>query len=221
MRYRRSKNYKEKLEVFEGSVVVSLEDAKQCSWGEIFGNDRPLYLEVGMGKGQFIRSMAMLNLDNNYVGIEKIEPLLLGGAEKIVAQNIENIKLVALNANYLEEFFSEKSVEGIYLNFSDPWPKDRYANRRLTHKNMLKRYKDVLKEDGFIEFKTDNEALFDFSVEEMDSFGFSRIEYSRNLHEDMKGIEIITTEYEDKFRNMGKEIFFVKYSVKTLENVED
>ncbi|MGL5439402.1 MAG: tRNA (guanosine(46)-N7)-methyltransferase TrmB [Filifactoraceae bacterium] len=220
MRYRRRDNYKEKLKEFSGDIVINLEEARNKTWYEIFGNDNKLSLEIGMGKGKFLRSLATKNPNNNYVGIEKIEPLLLNSCEKISEEGLDNIKLMAVNANYLEEYFEEKSVESIYLNFSDPWPKNKNANKRLTHKNMLAKYKYILKNEGIIEFKTDNELLFDFSVLEMENFGFERIDYSRNLHFEKYVPEIITTEYEEKFKDLGKNIFFVRFLVKNLEKNE-
>lgn len=220
MRYRRSKNYKERIEKYYGNIIVEKFTDTKGKWEEIFGNQNPIHIEIGMGKGQFIRTMAINNPNINYIGIEKLEPLLLLNSEKIERENIKNTKLMSINANFLQEYFSDDEISGLYLNFSDPWPKKRDANKRLTHINMMKKYLNILKENSIIQVKTDNDNLFEFTLEEAESLKLNILEKYWDWSKEKEYINgNVKTEYETKFLEDGKPIHMVKFSSKKLENI--
>ena len=178
-------------------------------WREIFGNDNPIRIEIGMGKGKFITEMAMNNPDINYIGIEKYSSVLIRAVEKRRELEIDNLFFIRMDAVEIEDAFEKGEIDRIYLNFSDPWPKDRHAKRRLTSRQFFERYDKILKDDGIIEFKTDNKDLFDFSLKEVKETKFKVINYTYDLHGDTDA-EIyrgnVTTEYEDKFVEKGNKI---------------
>lgn len=178
-------------------------------WREIFENDNPIRIEIGMGKGKFITEMAMNNPDINYIGIEKYSSVLIRAVEKRRELEIDNLFFIRMDAVEIEDAFEKGEIDRIYLNFSDPWPKDRHAKRRLTSRQFFERYDKILKDDGIIEFKTDNKDLFDFSLEEVKETKFKVINYTYDLHGDTDA-EIyrgnVTTEYEDKFVEKGNKI---------------
>lgn len=178
-------------------------------WREIFGNDNSIRIEIGMGKGKFITEMAMNNPDINYIGIEKYSSVLIRAVEKRRELEIDNLFFIRMDAVEIEDAFEKGEIDRIYLNFSDPWPKDRHAKRRLTSRQFFERYDKILKDDGIIEFKTDNKDLFDFSLEEVKETKFKVINYTYDLHGDTDA-EIyrgnVTTEYEDKFVEKGNKI---------------
>ena len=149
--------------------VVQEPESCRGRWAEIFGNENPIHIEVGMGKGRFLMDMAVLHPEINYVGIEMYDSVLLRAVQKRekLETEIKNLFFIRMDARQLPEVFAEGEVDRIYLNFSDPWPKDRHAKRRLTSHEFLARYEKILKKDGTLEFKTDNKDLFDFSLEEM------------------------------------------------------
>ena len=176
-------------------------------WNEIFGNDHPIRIEIGMGKGRFIMDLAARNPDINYLGMERYESVLYRGLQKLEENPLPNLRLLCEDAALLPDFFEKGELDRIYLNFSDPWPKDRHAKRRLTSRQFLARYNEILKKDGQIEFKTDNRELFDFSVEEVEPAGWHIKELTYDLHNDEKMNEgNIMTEYEERFSGMGTPI---------------
>ena len=148
-----------------------VQDPASCKgkWKERFGNDHPVHLEIGTGKGKFINQLAAENPDINYVGIEKYSSVLIRALDKLDESQIGNLLFIRGDAELICEYFGEGEVEKIYLNFSDPWPKDRHAKRRLPSKEYLRRFAQILTKDGTIEFKTDNRALFDFAVDEVEA----------------------------------------------------
>jgi tRNA (guanine-N7-)-methyltransferase len=182
-------------------------------WASLFENDHPLHIEIGMGKGQFITELARQNPDINYVGIEKYSSVLVRALEKLDAYHetakneITNLVFICMNAENIEQVFAKNEVNRIYLNFSDPWPKERHAKRRLTSKEFFKRYDQILTPNGQVEFKTDNRLLFDFSLEEIPLAGWTVSEYTYDLHHcpEMNAGNIMT-EYEQKFSSMGNPI---------------
>ncbi len=219
MRYRKPKNYKDRISEFNGDIIVNEEDELKGKWHLFFENENPIFVEVGMGKGKFIIEHASKNPDINYIGIEKIEPLILGAAKNIREMGMKNVRLISINANFIEDYFDESEVSRIYLNFSDPWPKKRNANRRLTHTNMLKRYEGILKEGSNIEFKTDNRDLFEFSVCEASSIKHLIEELQIDLHNhdfEIGDERLIKTEYESKFVEMGKKIYRMKTKISKI-----
>ena len=178
------------------------------TWKEIFGNDNPVHIEIGMGKGKFIHTMAKEHPEINFVGIEKYSSVLLRAIQKMEQEELANLKFLRMDAESITEVFAPGEVDKIYLNFSDPWPKDRHAKRRLPSKEFLARYDVILKADGRLEFKTDNQELFDFAVEELKPAGWKPEMITRNLHSDERLLEgNVMTEYEEKFSAMGNPIY--------------
>lgn len=176
-------------------------------WKELFENDKPIHIEIGMGKGQFIMELASRNPDINYVGIEKYSSVLIRAVQKKEEQQLPNLIFVLMDATEITEVFDKEEVEKIYLNFSDPWPKDRHAKRRLPSRQFLQRFSLILSDDGDIEFKTDNKDLFEFALEEIEPGGFELLKVTHDLHRDeemSKGN--IMTEYEEKFSKLGNKI---------------
>ena len=153
--------------IAESEYVVHEFKQAQNRWKDIFGNDNPIRVEVGMGKGRFIYTLAALNPDINYVGIEKFSSVLLRAVQKQQEEPLPNLRFIRMEAEEIAEVFGENEIDRIYLNFSDPWPKDRHAKRRLPSRQFLKRYDCFLKRDGVIEFKTDNRDLFMFALDEV------------------------------------------------------
>jgi len=170
-------------------------------------NNKKIYLEIGMGKGDFISRLASLDLDNIYIGVELSMSVLATAIKKIKAYeeenniNLNNLYFMSFDAIKLEEYFEKGQVEKLYLNFSDPWPKKKHAKRRLTYKDFLEKYKNVLIKNGVIEFKTDNRLLFEFSLVSMQNFGMTFTEVYLDLHK--TDIFNIVTEYENKFSVNG------------------
>ena len=195
--------------IAESIYVVNEEMMFECAgkWHEVFGNEQPLHIEIGMGKGKFIHTMAKLNPHINYVGIEKYSSVLLRAVQKMEEEELPNLKFLRMDAEDIVKVFGEGEVDQIYLNFSDPWPKDRHAKRRLPSKEFLARYDVILKKDGKLEFKTDNRGLFDFAVEELEPAGWKAEVITYDLHADAKLVEgNVMTEYEEKFSSMGNPI---------------
>ncbi len=192
----------------DSRFVVQEPKEARGKWREIFGNDHPLRIEIGMGKGKFLHTLAKENPDVNYVGIEKYSSVLLRAIQKMEEDELPNLLFIRMDAEEICEVFGEGEVDRIYLNFSDPWPKDRHAKRRLPSRQFLERYDRILKPDGVLEFKTDNELLFQFAVEEVPGAGWKVKALTYDLHADpelMKGN--IMTEYEEKFSSKGNAIF--------------
>lgn len=177
-------------------------------WNELLGNDNPIHIEIGMGKGRFLMDLAALNPNINYIGIERYTSVLLRAVQKMDENPLPNVHFLCEDAANLPEIFAEEEVARIYLNFSDPWPKDRHARRRLTSHEFLDRYYQFLKKDGRLEFKTDNQDLFTFSLEEIENSETWNLDAStRDLHHDAVMNEgNIMTEYEEKFSSMGNPI---------------
>ena len=176
-------------------------------WREkIFKNQNPIHLEIGMGKGQFLTQMALQHPDVNYLGIEKYSSVLVRALDKADALEIENLRFLRMDAKDLEDYFSQGEIDKIYLNFSDPWPKDRHAKRRLTSTYFLKKYERILVNGGRLQFKTDNRPLFEFSLEQLSEEGWEQEEVSFHLHENGPAQENVMTEYEEKFYQMGNPV---------------
>lgn len=178
---------------------------------EFFSKDQPLHIEVGTGMGTFITTLAENNPDINYVGIEIDKNVMIRVTEKVVDLGLENVRLVLLDANKLMDYFNENEVDKVYLNFSDPWPKNRHAKRRLTHSNFLSSYKQLLKENSIVEFKTDNRGLFEFSLISMNTYGMKFENLNLDVHDDESETNI-RTEYEEKFSQRGHKIYWIQAS---------
>ena len=191
----------------ENEYVFTEPEGMKGTWHEVFGNDNPVRIEIGMGKGRFISTLAAQNPDINYVGIEKYSSVLIRAIEKCKELDVPNLRFIRMDAEYICDVFEKGEVDRIYLNFSDPWPKDRHVKRRLTSKQFFQRYDAILKEDGIVEFKTDNDSLFQFSLEQVAEAEWHLTEQTWDLHRDerlMKGN--VMTEYEEKFSAMGNPI---------------
>ena len=199
--------------VAKSSFVVHEPEQKKGQWQAFFGNDHPIHVEIGMGKGQFIEQMALQHPDINYIGIERYDTVLLKALKKreaLMAEGatLQNLTFLSIDARRLADVFEAGEVARIYLNFSDPWPKDRQANRRLTSPVFMKVYQQFLKSDGDLEFKTDNEGLFDYSLESIPEAGWQLTAVTRDLHHDASMNEgNIMKEYEEKFSAKGNPIF--------------
>lgn len=187
----------------------------KSKWKQAFSKEAPLYIEIGMGKGRFIIDNALAYPDVNFIGIEKYSSVLLRALQKMdsMENKPENLKFICMDAKEITEVFDEGEVDKIYLNFSDPWPKDRHAKRRLPSRQFLKLFDKILKKDGVLEFKTDNRGLFDFAVEELEPAGWQAVEITYDLHRDERLCKgNIMTEYEEKFSSIGNPI--CKYIIK-------
>ena len=208
----RLRNIKGSREIIAASpFVVHQETNEKGNWNRLFEQKGPLYIEIGMGKGQFLTELAAGNPEKNFVGIEKYSSVLLRAIEKQQELQLSNVKLIRMDAEYITDVFAPGEVAGIYLNFSDPWPKDRHEKRRLTSKQFLRRYEQILSPGGTVQFKTDNQALFDFSLEEASQAGWELLCVTRDLHQDpvlCRGN--IMTEYEERFSSMGNPICMLR-----------
>lgn len=206
----RLRNITGSREAIAGSAYVVREELQaRCpgTWKDIFGNGHPIHVEIGMGKGKFIHTMAMGHPDVNYVGIEKYSSVLLRAVQKMEREELPNLKFLRMDAENVDKVFGPGEVDRIYLNFSDPWPKDRHAKRRLPSREFLARYDRILTKDGQLEFKTDNRALFDFALEELEPAGWEAQVVTFDLHGDAALMEgNVMTEYEEKFSALGKPI---------------
>lgn len=194
-------------------VVHEPENYKGCWNKEIFKNEDPIQIEIGMGKGRFIMELASSNPKINFIGIEKYSSVLLRAIQKMEANELSNLVFIRMDAEYITDVFGENEIDKIYLNFSDPWPKDRHAKRRLMSRNFLNRYRQIMKDKGILEFKTDNRVLFDFAIEEVPAAEWEMLKYTYDLYSDeemMKGN--IMTEYEERFVAEGNRI--CKYIIK-------
>jgi tRNA (guanine-N7-)-methyltransferase len=208
MRLRRIKDAKEKLEEYQDIVCLNPQDNKG-RWQEFFSVSQPIHLEIGMGKGKFIIENAMRHPEINFIGCELSDSIVLKAARKIRDLSLKNLVLININANRLDAVFDIGEISRLYLNFSDPWPKTRHEKRRLTFDSYLEIYLHILQRPAVIEFKTDNRKLFEYSLLKFNQFQFRFLEVNLNLHEE-ENAEVITTEYEEKFKSLGKTIYFVK-----------
>lgn len=181
--------------------------AEKGRWHLIFGNENPIHIEIGMGKGQFIMQLAKDHPDINYIGIERYSSVLLRALQKMEIEPLPNIRFLCMDASIITEVFDEEEVAKIYLNFSDPWPKERHAKRRLTSRQFFERYDKILARNGVVEFKTDNDDLFAFSMEEVAEAGWTLDAHTFDLHHDPVLNEgNVMTEYEEKFSSLGHPI---------------
>ncbi len=210
MRMRLKKNLDQRLEA-ASAVTLENPQANKGKWNEYFGNNNPIYIEVGCGKGRFIMEHAKQNPDINYIAFERYKNVLIIPMEKVMEDKLPNLLFLSTDAALLPELFAPEEVARIYLNFSDPWPPNRQAKRRLTHKNFLNLYRQIMSKECRIEFKTDNQKLFEFSVMEFANEGFILSNLSLDLHKtDLPNIQ---TEYEQKFAEMGQRIYRVEASL--------
>lgn len=192
--------------IAESPFVVQDPAARRGRYRELFGNENPLEIEVGMGKGKFIMELAALHPDINYLGIERYPSVLLRALKKREELELPNVFFLCVDAARLAEIFAPGEVARIYLNFSDPWPKERHAGRRLTSPAFLRVYDRILAPEGVVEFKTDNRGLFDYSLEAIPEAGWEVKAFTRDLHHSDMAEGNVMTEYETKFSAMGNSI---------------
>ena len=205
MRLRNVKGSKE--QIAENEYVLKNAETNKGKWKEYFHDAKPIHLEICMGKGRFLMDMAKLYPDVHYIGIEKYSSVLVRALEKLEEEPLSNIHFLRMDAEYITQYFDKGEVEKIYLNFSDPWPKERHAKRRLTSRQFLSRYDEILADDGKVIFKTDNRGLFDFSLEEVKEAGWILDYATFDLHHSDYLEGNVMTEYEEKFVNLGNPIY--------------
>jgi len=186
-------------------------------WHEFFGNNNPIYIEIGMGKGDFVINNALKFKNINFIGIEKFSAVILRAVQKVESfeSPIKNLCLLRFDAVYLQHIFAENEIARVYLNFSDPWHKERYAKRRLTYSKYLNKYKTILPTGGLVRFKSDNDKLFEYSLKQIEESTFKLNKMTRDLHTSEYVVNNIMTEYEAKFVSNGETINFVE-----IENVK-
>lgn len=205
MRVRKKKNCVQRMERC-ADLWVKNPAQLRGKWATLFGNNLPIHIEIGCGKGNFVTGMAALHPEINYVAIERVEDVIVSAMEKAIDRGIANIRFVSLDAQMLEEFFEAGEISRIYLNFSDPWPKKKHAKRRLTHKIFLDKYKRILRDGDYICFKTDNKNLFEFSLNAFAQENYKLENITFDLHNsDFEGN--VMTEYEEKFSQNGMPIY--------------
>ncbi|WP_040985611.1 tRNA (guanosine(46)-N7)-methyltransferase TrmB [Oceanobacillus jeddahense] len=190
-------------------IVLENASVHKGEWSKVFNNENPIHVEIGSGKGQFITGMAKQYPDVNFIGIEVAKSIIVSTVQKVDEEALDNVRLLNEDANNLLAIFAENEIEQIYLNFSDPWPKNRHEKRRLTYKSFLEQYQNILPDQGQIVLKTDNRGLFEYSLVSFSEYGMKLVEVNLDLH----GIEDETnvkTEYEEKFSSKGHVIYRCK-----------
>ncbi len=207
MRLRKVKGASETIAAHP-EIVIPNGEVLKGNWQSVFEKEQPIYIEVGMGKGQFMIGMAKQNPHLNFIGIEKFDSVMVRALEKVLeAGELPNLKLLKIDAEDLTDIFAENEVEGVYLNFSDPWPKPRHAKRRLTHENFLTRYEQITVPNGYLRFKTDNRLLFEYSLVSVTGYGMKLEDVALDLHQREALDWNIMTEYEEKFSAKGQPIY--------------
>ncbi|GED69151.1 tRNA (guanine-N(7)-)-methyltransferase [Brevibacillus reuszeri] len=181
-------------------------------WNERFGNDNPIHIEIGCGKGRFINTLAERHPAVNFIAVELKAEVVLRAVQRTEYREIPNLAFVQFDATQLTELFADREVSRLYLNFSDPWPKTRHAKRRLTYASFLQTYRQVLKEAGEIHLKTDNEPLFEFSLNQFAAERFQMRNITFDLHQSKLAEENVMTEYEERFSSRGQRIYRVEAS---------
>ena len=191
------------------NFVISDPTLWKGKWNKLFENDHPIHIEIGMGKGQFITGMAKAHPEINYIGVEMQVSVVSIALDKLIEQPLPNLKLLHVDGSALTEYFSDSEVDQIYLNFSDPWPKKRHEKRRLTYKTFLAVDEQILRPNGEIHFKTDNQGLFEYSLASFSHYGMILKQVWLDLHQSQFEGNIMT-EYEEKFSSKGQRIYRVE-----------
>lgn len=205
----RVRNVKNKEEIISNSIyTIDNPESYKGKWQTLFNNNNPIYLEIGMGKGKFILENAKNNPNINYIGIEKNGSVLSYAIKKIEEYKLNNLKLICFDANKIDEIFS-KDIDLLYLNFSDPWPKNRHEKRRLTSNSFLEKYDKIFKKDKLIEMKTDNQGLFEYSLISLVNNGYKIEDISLDLTNKEDFINV-RTEYEEKYILKNNRIYYLK-----------
>lgn len=206
MRLRKRPGISEKLYSFS-KLVPDAPESFNGKWNNYFGNNNPLFVELGTGKGTFITTLAERNPHINFIGVELHAEVLISAVNKAADQGLQNIRFLCINIEKLEDYFAKGEVNRFFLNFSDPWPKNRHAKRRLTYRDFLKKYLSLLNPEGQIELKTDNEGLFEFSLNEFAATGCLLKNINLDLHNSPYVEENVMTEYESRFVAKGMKIY--------------
>ena len=203
----RLRNLKDKEEIMNNCEFLILDPSKYIgAWHKLFNNNNPIFIEIGMGMGKFIYTQALNNPDINFIGIERYDNVIARAIKKI-DNRLDNLYLVRTDARFIDEIF-DKEVDKLFLNFSDPWPKKRQINKRLTSPVFLEKYDKIFRNKCDIEFKTDNENLYKYSIESLSNYGYGLNNVSFDLHNTSE--DIVTTEYEDKFVEKGNPIYYLQ-----------
>lgn len=205
MRARKRKHTPERIQACS-DYYIDEPAAYKDSWQEIFGNNNPIRLEIGCGKGDFVKGMAEKNPNVNFIAVEKATDIIVLALEKINNAKLSNVRFINCDAELLPEYFNEQMFDTIYINFCDPWPKKRHAKRRLTSPFFLELFKKILTTDGSIHFKTDNRPLFDFSLETFPECGYRLENVTFDLHTEDLPYDNVKTEYERNFIAKGFKI---------------
>ncbi|KGX89164.1 tRNA (guanosine(46)-N7)-methyltransferase TrmB [Pontibacillus litoralis] len=195
-------------EYLQENAHIALENSYSYrgKWKEVYSNQHPIHVEIGSGKGQFIAGMSTQHPSVNFIGIEREKSIIVDAVKKVKEAEVPNARLLLVDAKDLRDLFADNEVEQIYLNFSDPWPKNRHEKRRLTYPAMLEQYKAVLKPNGRLVMKTDNRGLFEYSLVSFSQFGCTLEDVSVHLHNDDDPLNVMT-EYEEKFSSRGYPIY--------------
>ncbi len=217
MRQRKLKDLDERIETYK-ELFVDEPTSKKGKWLEIFeerlsSKPEKIYLEIGTGKGQFISTHGNNAKDVAFIGIEGQPSVGVVCAKKLHDLKVENVLLINGYINSAADYFEDNEINGVFLNFSDPWPKTRHEKRRLNHRSYLKSYVDAIKNGGFIKIKTDNDGLFEFGVSEAQDLGLEIVEITRDLHKSEFMEDNVMTEYEKKFSGFGKNINYMKINI--------
>lgn len=216
MRRRRKPGSKEKL-LSHVEYVTETPEAFKGKWKkDWFKNDNPIHLELGAGRAAFSVKLAQKHPEINFIAVELKEEVILPGVEAAKELGLENIAFVWVNIMNIDDIFAENEIDHIYLNFSDPWPKKRHYKRRLTYRDFLRKYAEILRGDGWVEFKTDSDLLFEFTLNECAQLGLPMKDIGLDLHNRNTLDEIITTDYEEKYIAQGKRIFRVLFQLRGL-----
>ncbi len=205
MRLKKVKGAREKI----ANSTFSIDIEKLTLNDQLFDNNNPVHIEIGIGKGRYIHTLAKLNPNINYIGVEMFDSVIVRAIEKLEEDEVPNLKFIRCDAFLLAEKF-ENYFDQVYLNFSDPWPKNRHEKRRLTSPGFLDIYKKILKQNCFLTFKTDNTSLFEYSVVSLNNYNCKIHRFSIDLHNSEYDKENIRTEYEDKFSGYGEKIKLIE-----------
>ena len=199
--------------IYNSPYVVKNPSQNKNKWASVFGNNNPIYLELGMGRGEMLVKLAEKNPKINYIGLELYPSQMVSATKNLSSKNLKNIKLICADAANLLDFFG-KEIDTIYLTFSEPWPKEQDKKRRFTHENYLKLYDRIFKKNKHIILKTDNKGLFAYSLETLSQYWYSFDRVSLDLHHDEKPIPNVMTDFETQYYKEGRPIYYVDASFK-------
>lgn len=208
MRLRNKPWAKDKIQAHPQFVVQNAQEWRG-RWHERFGNQHPIHIEIGTGKGQFVTEMAKANPTINYIGVEIQTSVVVVALDKLIANNLPNLQLLHVDGGDIADLFNPGEVNRVYLNFSDPWPKKKHEKRRLTYQSFLRSYETILVPNGEIHFKTDNQGLFEYSLSSFSQYGMLLNQVWLDLHNSTFEGNVMT-EYEEKFSSRGQRIYRVE-----------